>query len=250
MSTLFDSCTEFPQNPLPWAPVESQPIWQLVMAILFPILFILFKEGNLSLSSEQIMSLYQHVVGQISSFSSTEIIRHFMVAPDAHFPSDCNLTQAECQDLWPLGENLNTSTLCLHSDLTPKQLFDSLHSVPNLSFVLMGSALVFLLSNLQSLSSKKNPIIKWYPVLEKYTFCSKHWCKFLILTTFLATLYFSIWQSLHQHSLTEMAFSFFYGAGVQLAILNVTTKQSLTTPPVNYVSIPLQEKIRPIRCEI
>ena len=46
-------------------------------------------------------ALVAHILGQSASFGSTEMARHFLVAPNWQFFSHCNLTLSECQRMSP-----------------------------------------------------------------------------------------------------------------------------------------------------
>jgi hypothetical protein len=46
-------------------------------------------------------ALLAHALGQTASFGSTEIARHFVVAPDWRFFPSCNLSLSDCQQLAP-----------------------------------------------------------------------------------------------------------------------------------------------------
>ena len=205
--------------------------WQLVLPILFPIIFIFIK------NQDKLQSLVQHITGQIAAFSSTEVVRHFIVSPNGNFTARCNLTEQECQTL-PELDSVNTSTLCPHTAFSDQQLFDSLHSIPSLTGALFGSATVFLLCNLESAKKMMSPLFKVHPACQKYAFCSRQLLKFACVGTFLAEVYYFLWQSLkmNKNSLQELVFSFGYSAAVQLAVF----KTAKNVPPQPVVPVLIQ----------
>ena len=214
-------------------PTDVKPeignLWTLLMPILLPVLYIFIKDWNLSIDKDKILALYQHTTGQIMSFSSTEIIRHFIVSPNQNFPAKCNLTETECNAF----ENVltNTSQLCRNSNYPEKQIFDSLHSIPNVTAALMGSSTVFLICNLTSAKQIVAPFFDIHPACQKYKFCSRQLIKFICLGVFIATVYFSLWQTfkVDKNSLQELLFSFLYGVTVQIAVYK-TQKLDVPTP--------------------
>lgn len=197
---------------------DTENTWALIVPILLPILYIFLKDGNLNFDKDKMLALYQHATGQVMSFSSTEVMRHFIVSPSLDFPAKCNLTEAECKTY----ENVmtNTSQLCQNSSFPGKQIFNSLHSIPNVTAALMGSSAVFFMCNLQSARLIVAPFFQVHPACQKYKFCSRHLLKFLCLGVFIATVYFCVWQTvkMNKNSLQELLFSFAYGVIVQVAV--------------------------------
>jgi hypothetical protein len=226
--TSLLNCSLFSQ------PAETEQeignLWTLLMPIFLPVLYIFIKDWNLSIDKDKILALYQHMTGQVMSFSSTEIIRHFIVSPNLNFPAKCNLTELECNDYQNQVLLTNTSQLCRNSDYPEKQIFDSLHSIPNVAAALMGSSAVFLLCNLTSAKQIVAPFFEIHPACQKYKFCSRQLFKFLCLGVFIATVYFCLWQTfkVDKNSLQELVFSFVYGVIVQIAVYKT---QKLDVPP-------------------
>ena len=188
MTSLFDNCTLFSREHASNGNNNSDFTWQLALPILLPLLFIVIKDWNLMLDQDKIVSIIQHFTAQITSFLSTEVIRHFIVAPDGNFTARCNLTEQECREQ---PGSVNTSALCPHTNYSDKQIFDSLHSIPSLSAFLFGSALVFVFFNLNSARKLVGPLFKVHPACEKYKFCSRQLLKFASVGLLLAAIYFS-----------------------------------------------------------
>ena len=228
ITTLFN-CSLFTQA-ADSPGIDTENIWALLMPILLPIVFIFIKDGNLNFDKDKIIALYQHTTGQVMSFSSTEVMRHFIVSPNLDFPAKCNLTEAECKTY----ENVmtNTTELCHNSSFPDKKIFDSLHSIPNVTAALMGSSAVFFICNLQSAKLIVAPFFQVHPACQKYKFCSRHLLKFICLGIFIATLYFCVWQTIkmNKNSMQELLFSFVYGAIVQVAVYKT---QKIDVPPAN-----------------
>ena len=224
ITTIFNCSSLLTNSP----GIDTENIWALLLPIFLPFLYIFIKDGNLNFGKDKMIALYQHTTGQVMSFSSTEIMRHFIVSPSVDFPAKCNLTEGECKTY----ENVltNTSQLCHNSSLPDKQIFDSLHSVPNVTAALMGSSTVFFMCNLQSAKVIVAPYFTSHPACQKYKFCSRHLLKFFCLCIFIATVYFCVWQTIktNKNSLQELLFSFAYGVIVQIAVYKT---QKLDVPP-------------------
>lgn len=201
--------------------LATDNLWTLLVPILLPILYIFLMDNTFQLDHTKIKALYQHCTGQIMSFSSSEIIRHFIVSPNPNFAQKCNLTEKDCA-----SDFTNTSLLCQNSNFPPQQIFDSLHSIPNVSAALMGSASVFLLHHLKSKSSLPSPCIDLHPICQKYKFFSQQLWKTLCLCAFFASIYFCFWQTLKSDTATmsELLFSYAYGVIVQLTVQNLKNK--------------------------
>ena len=225
ITTLFNCSAFSTETP---GIVDPENIWSLLLPILIPILYIFIKDGNFYFDKDKLLALYQHATGQVMSFSSTEVMRHFIVFPDANFPAKCNLTEAECTTY--KNVMTNTSQLCHNSKFPEKQIFDSLHSIPNVTAALMGSSTVFLICNLQSAKNSVTPYFQIHPACQKYKFCSKQLLKILCLCVFIATVYFCVWQTIkiNKNSLQELFFSFVYGVIVQIAVYKT---QKIDVPP-------------------
>lgn len=207
---------------LPYPPVKNATTegeaWIWLWPVLLPVAFLLVKDWNLELDREKIVALYHHASGQAVSFSSTEIIRHFIVSPNQAFPQKCNLTLSDC--LMYKNVVTNTSQLCQNSNLPDREIFDSLHSVPQVTAALMGASTVFLLCNLRSAQRALAPLFQVHPTCQDYKFCSRRLLKFLCLGAFLAAAYFCLWQTVRgsKNSLQDLALSYAYGLAVQLTV--------------------------------
>ena len=228
--------------------LTTDNLWTLLMPIFLPVVYIFIVEGSFTLDPKKIKSLYQHCTGQIMSFSSSEIIRHFIVSPNVNFPLKCNLTETDCQNNF--NDLTNTSQLCQHSNYSTKEIFDSLHSIPNATAALMGSSSVFLLYHLKSTTTTTNNTLQYspfaeinHPLCSKYKLFSQQLWKTLCLCVFFATIYFCLWQTFKTNTATmqELFFSFGYGAIVQFTVQknkkynNVivqTSTPSAPTPPL------------------
>ena len=247
ITAIVHNCTDL-VSPLTTTQSQSllatDNLWTLLMPIFLPVIYIFIVDGSFTLDPKKIKSLYQHCTGQIMSFSSSEIIRHFIVSPNLNFPLKCNLTETECQN--PLNEITNTSQLCHNSTYSTKEIFDSLHSIPNATAALMGSSSVFLLHHLKSNVNtlQYSPFAEInHPLCSKYKIFSQQLWKTLCLCVFFATIYFCLWQTFKANTATmqELLFSFGYGAIVQFTVQknkkynNVivqTSTPSAPTPPL------------------
>lgn len=218
--TSLINCTSLSAPP---NEIFTENMWILVMPILLPIIYIFLIDGSFTLDRNKLMALYQHCTGQIMSFSSSEIIRHFIVSPNLNFPAKCNLTEKNCQAVF--NEFTNTSQLCHNSEYSNKQIFDSLHSIPNAAIALLGSSTVFLLSHLKSTGGIP-------PFFKKYKIFSQHLWKVICLCVFFGTTYFCLWQtiSIDMSSVQDLLFSFIYGVIVQLTVQQIKKNDNVTQP--------------------
>ena len=138
------------------APYSMSTTVALVFALLFPVIFNFLKQSQCArvTSSKTLLPIYNHVSGQILGFSSCEFLRHFLQFPQTdNFVKACNLTEETCN----MHENIYTplNLLCSNSSLDSVALFDTLHTLPNISFVLLGASTVSLLINYMKPKSSK-----------------------------------------------------------------------------------------------
>ena len=230
------NCT-LPSDLLPsllnnFSSVEGEA-WTWLWPMLLPVAFIFVRDWNLQLDREKLSALYHHATGQVMSFSSTEIIRHFIVSPDDAFALKCNVSQSDCTNYKNVMTNV--SQLCHKSQLPDREIFDSLHSIPNVTAALMGSSTIFLLCNLKSARQAVSPFLfEVHPACQNYKFCSRRLLKFFCLVGFVATAYYCLWQAIrtNKNSIQELAFSYAYGLAVQLTVLK-THQSDVTLPLVN-----------------
>jgi hypothetical protein len=204
-----------------------------------------FNRGKLN-------ALLAHIFGQSASFGTTEMTRHFLVQPNWHFFRRCNLSLPECQSLAPgryalakapLNNTVKNSTvdnaaainLTANADdgddeeeekeipralvLCPrpttslmKELFDSLHSMPDVCSALVGSSSVIFVMNIWfwELSNKNRKHVSASHDLTKVILV----CIFLI---YVSVSLFYRFRYVDTHFM-KLAFSFMYGAGIQTVI--------------------------------
>jgi hypothetical protein len=171
-------------------------------------------------------ALLAHVLGQSASFGSTEIARHFLVAPNRQFFPSCNLSLPECQQLSPgnyllaqMDDNDDNATappralpLCPKPIGMVKDLFDSLHSMPDVYSSLIGSSTVIFVSNLwfwkKSNTNGKN-------VASSHAIT-----KVVLIGVFLVYVTTSMFYRFKyvENAFGELVMSFVYGAGIQFFI--------------------------------
>jgi hypothetical protein len=199
----------------------------------------IFNEGKLN-------ALVAHGLGQSASFGSTEIARHFLVAPNWHFFSSCNLSLPECQRLAPGSYALapddndvddddeeednfsNTTDTTVAAPPTPlpqrasvlcpqpvgevKDLFNNLHSMPDVYSALIGSSTIIFASNVWfwKLSNKN----------RKKAASSHDITKIVLISVFLLYVTTSMFFRFKyvDNAFGELIMSFIYGAGIQFFI--------------------------------
>ena len=217
--------------------------WIVLVPILLPIVYICIKDWTITINKLKKQILYHHLMGQTMSFSSSEIIRHLLVYPNTLFFTQCNLTDTACHTLFSLeaaidnlpnnnNNSIATFPLCPNSTLPNKDIYNSLHSIPNLNLALLGSASMFILFHLNAASSSSvswtttNPWNKWCPYGAQYKMCNRHLLKNMCLIVFIVFLYIYVSQTVHMYmnSWTDVIGSFMYGVIVQLAILKTKKK--------------------------
>ena len=125
------------------------------MSLFLPLLFIFFKQTSFKNMSHitNLLPIYNHMTGQVLGFSSGEILRHFLMFPHVNsFVKTCNLTKETCLKY----DNLFTpaSKLCSNSTYDIKDIFNTLHTLPNVTFVMLGASTVSLYKNYLSFSTK------------------------------------------------------------------------------------------------
>jgi RsiW-degrading membrane proteinase PrsW (M82 family) len=185
-------------------------------------------------------ALLAHALGQTASFGSTEIARHFVVAPDWRFFPSCNLSLSDCQQLAPgpyrLARDLRefendtenwvafdddddaswppprTAILCPQPAGRVKDLFNSLHSMPDVVSALVGASTVMFASNLWfwRLSNRR----------RKRVASSHDMTKIALIAVFLLYVTLSMFYRFRyvENSFGELLMSFIYGAGIQCFI--------------------------------
>ena len=92
-----------------------------------------------------LQSIYKHFSGQVLGFSSGEFLRHFLMFPQTEdFVKTCNLTSENCNNAFK-NNSTTLNTLCSETSFDQKDIFNSLHTLPNISFVLLGASAVSLI---------------------------------------------------------------------------------------------------------
>jgi hypothetical protein len=210
---------------------ESRPVHEAVIvaaSVILPATPLLLN-SKLSFNEGKLNALVAHVLGQSASFGSTEIARHFLVAPNWQFFPSCNLSLPECQQLAPgtyrLAQDedqdgaLSTTTrapppavLCQEPAGVVKDLFDNLHSMPDVYSALVGSSTIIFASNLwfwkHSNAGSKN-------VASSHSIT-----KVVLIGVFLVYVSTSMFYRFKyvENAFGELVMSFVYGAGIQFFI--------------------------------
>jgi RsiW-degrading membrane proteinase PrsW (M82 family) len=187
-------------------------------------------------------ALLAHVLGQTASFGSTEIARHFVVAPNWQFFPRCNLSLSDCQQLAPgpyrlardifefendthIGYVFDYDTDDDTDDLSPrtailcpepagrvKDLFNSLHSMPDVVSALIGASTVMFASNLWFWRHSNRR--------QKRVASSHDMTKIALIAVFLLYVTISMFYRFRyvENSFGELLMSFIYGVGIQCFI--------------------------------
>jgi hypothetical protein len=198
----------------------------------------MFNEGKLD-------ALVAHALGQSASFGAMEMVRHFVIHPNMQFFSKCNLTLAECNHLNPgkytllsPDDNVTNSSrraLCSETTTVIKDLFNSLHSLPDLGSALVGSAAVIFVCNLWfwNLANKNNKTASSTHVITKI----------ILIIVFLMYIILSMLYRLRrvENTMGELLFSFLCGAGIQvfIAFLYQFKKDQTDVSKKQYEMIPM-----------
>jgi hypothetical protein len=99
-----------------------------------------------------------HAMGQGSVFGASELLRHFVVAPEPMFLEKCNISLLECREkvlaekIFSLDGNTNAS-FCHNNNNNNNftqlsVLFNSMHHFPDVVCCLIGASIVTFLANL------------------------------------------------------------------------------------------------------
>lgn len=188
----------------------------LAASLSFPLLPLMLTNKDSSGGRD---ALAAQLMGQSASFGASEIVRGLAFTPDRTFWARCNLTKEECQNfgigsIW-LRDFQNSDvfadgpSLCgCPSESEFIELFDSLHSLPDLVSAMAGSALVaFAFGSIRALSSNPScpgttrSSIVCLLLLALFGFC------------LLGQLYTESWARSEVNNLVS---SFLCGAGLQL----------------------------------
>jgi hypothetical protein len=131
----------------------------LVLSVVLPMVPLAINRLNEKNNAEMLKA---HFAGQTSGYGLSQLLRHFIVYPETNFLNKCNISSQECLiKTAALAESSNhvfnfftpndadiitnkTFHFCNRS-LTPetwKELFDSMHHVPNSTCFQLGSSLV------------------------------------------------------------------------------------------------------------
>jgi hypothetical protein len=222
---------------------ETMPVHQAVIvaaSVILPTTPLLLNSKT-TFNEAKLNALLAHVLGQTASFGSTEIARHFVVAPNWQFFPSCNLSLSECQQLAPgkyrlardnddndydYDDNITVVARALPSSSLPggssvlcqkpvgmvKDLFNSLHSMPDVYSALIGSSTIMFASNLWFWhhSNKRS----------KRVASSHHITKIALIAVFLLYVTISMFYRFRyvENTFGELLMSFIYGAGIQCFI--------------------------------
>lgn len=176
------------------------------------------------MDSNTILLLYNHLAGQILSFSSGEILRHFLVFPQfENFVNVCNLTDLQCQHY--KNKLITTDILC-SAQIDSKNIFDTLHSMPNVVLVMVGAASVNLATNyispvLANTISNTAPAVNVIKYRKINYFLTTQYFKFVILIVYMFIVFIYVWdllQNYYHQQLTEIFLSLIQGAFLQTSV--------------------------------
>lgn len=213
----------------------------VVLSLILPLTFYFVKNMPLDiLNSKTFLPVYNHLAGQILSFSSGEILRHFLIFPQIdNFVSACNLTEEKCQS--HKNQIISTDALCLNMD--QKQIFNALHSLPNVLLVMVGAASLSLAknytntevvstsilnfstphppsnSNFDVVISEENPSPP-FRQYRKINYCvTSQYFKFMLLIIYILVVLIYVWKLiLLNFQITDLMLSFGQGLLVQTSV--------------------------------
>lgn len=203
---ISNKSTSFVNNSLPSADLHAMTI---AFATLLPLLP-LAVNSRTSWNEEKTAALVSHVLGQTTTFGSSEFIRRFTVFPDQTFGTKCNLSSTDCY-------SLSAQVLPLHGGLCQnktddseiKDIFYSFHSMPDLTASIVGASCVIFFANL----------FLWrdFNKSGKDQTSAHHLTKLFLIVVFVIFVAFAIIYRYNQleHTSADLALSFVYGAILQ-----------------------------------
>lgn len=126
----------------------------IILTIVFPMAPLLLNSQAKTWNRFKFEMAKTHVVGQGSVFGMSEALRHILTIPEPSFLKKCNITIDECFVKTHLKVpqsliNYNNVSFCNTStDISPNNLFDSLHHFPDNTCCLIGASIVSFLATL------------------------------------------------------------------------------------------------------
>ncbi len=211
---------------------EAQTV-TMIFSFLAPALPI-FLNSKTMWNEDKTNALMSQFLGQSAVLGTSEFIRHFSVVVDNTFQQKCNLSIESCK-AWtafvlPLVDQPSKTGLCFvnqtdNSEL--KNLYDSVHSMPNSIFAMVGSSVVVFLANL----------FYWtrYNKSNKELSSAHYTIKLLMIIMFLIFITFAVVYRFKEksQSVTDLALSFFFGIIVQCVMTLLYQVKTMTSPTVN-----------------
>ena len=189
--------------------------------------------GSSNQMEERICALVSHALGQSSTFASNEFIRHFLILPDKMFVEKCNVSEEVCYQRSLQYVPLNT--FCNNSTLPFKDIFSSLHSVPDIAFSMLGSSAILLFFNIDLL--KKKSLLRRHQEQKETTtagnqkIVSYFKLTIALLFMFLMSLAVIYQYRQSQNTVSEIIISFLYGALLQCLIVYLFQAQYKVKSP-------------------
>lgn len=170
-----------------------------------------------------------HIVGQTGSFGSSEVARHFIISPEAHFYEKCNLTLDECVNL---NNNNSLYDVCNKSNLPQSTLFNSLHGSPNVLLVMVGASLFAFFISVKHWKSQQ---------VGKVDNCTKYVLKicFMVLCLFIITFIVINCYLQHNFSPSQVMASIIYGVFLQAIVSGFFKHKKINTFEAIPTHIPL-----------
>ena len=238
-------------------------------SLVLPLAFDFVKQQSLFdiFNSQTFLPVYNHIAGQTLSFSSGEILRHFLFFPQIEkFVNACNLTEQTCYNYE--NKMISTDTLCLN--MNQWDIFNSLHSLPNVILVMVGAAFVSLAINYMytdfdsavvsfatnntaattdilmedtrqtdvEINKRKKRNDSFLCNRNRFHYRKVNYClttqyfKFILLTVYILVVFIYIWESLQNFPLSELILSFGQGLIVQTCVCYALKQKDVNFVPL------------------
>lgn len=208
-------------------------------------------------------TIFTHMLGQASAFASTEALQYFIVYPNQLFIDNCGVkSKEECETKFETNKNLYISQICnnaLAHDNNQSLLSNSVHSLPQLTSVMLGASLVmFFYCYRQAANLQLDKTFTKFTILENASIKNKLYiilntksCR-LIMLFVLALMFGLCLHYLTNNSAiqwTDIMYSFFSGILLQCVFIYIlkskNNKNSPNTSLQSDVTIPLKEYTPP-----
>jgi len=197
----------------------------------------IFLNSKTVWNEDKTNALMSQFLGQSAVLGTSEFIRHFSVVVDNTFQQKCNLSIESCKAwtafILPLVDQPTKTGLCFVNQTDNaelKTLFDSVHSMPNSIFAMVGSSVVVFLANLFFWTK--------YNKNNKELSNAHYTNKIIIIVMFLIFVTFAVVYRFKEksQSVTDLALSFFFGVVVQ-CVMTLLYQVRKRTHPSNHFSI-------------